>query len=203
MRDFTKPGRSLAVAEAGMAATSHPKSTQAAVEMLRSGGNAMDAAIAAIAVQSVVEPHMTGIGGDCFALFSMNGDGPAALDGSGRAPIAAIADWYVERGYNGIPPESPHAVTIPGAISAWCRLNDDYGAMPMAEILKPAIALAEQGMLVTPRVAHDWRRNTGKLLADEDTRKAFLPGGKALGVTIITQIEPFDSSQDHQRPVAR
>lgn len=179
MRDFSKPGRSLAVGEAGMAATSHPQATQTAVDVLRAGGNAMDAAIAAMAVESVVEPHMTGIGGDCFALFSMNGGAPIALDGSGRAPAAASAAWYAERGFNGISPESAHAVTIPGAIASWAQLNADYGRKALAELLQPAIELAEHGMLVTPRVAHDWQRNAAKLRTDEDTRRAFLPGGSA------------------------
>jgi gamma-glutamyltranspeptidase/glutathione hydrolase len=162
-----------------MVATSHPQSSQAALDMLRSGGNAMDAALAAIAVQSVVEPHMTGIGGDCFALFAKEDGEPIALNGAGRAPGAANAAWYVERGYNEIPENSPHAVTIPGAVSAWCQLAEDHGTKSMDEILAPAIAMAEDGVLVTPRVAHDWRRSLVKLLAHEDTREAFLPGGEA------------------------
>ena len=139
----------------------------------------MDAAIAAVAVQGVVEPHMTGIGGDCFALFSMKGSAPVALDGSGRAPSGAAAAWYADRGFNGIPAESPHAVTIPGAISAWCRLIEDNGTKPLAELLEPAIKLAEHGLLVTPRVEYDWKRNATKLVADENARRVFLPSGKA------------------------
>jgi len=92
MRDFFPPGRSLAVGSTGMAATSHPLSTLAAVEVLKTGGNAMDAAIAAVAVQCVVEPAMTGIGGDCFVLYSEKGGVPIALNGSGRAPDGANAE---------------------------------------------------------------------------------------------------------------
>jgi gamma-glutamyltranspeptidase/glutathione hydrolase len=179
VRDFSKPGRSLTIGDGGMVCTSHPAASSAGLELLRAGGNAMDAAIAAVAVQCVVEPHMTGIGGDCFALFSRMGEAPVAIDGSGRAPAAADVSWYAERGFKDIPPESPHAVTIPGAIAAWCRLNADYGKKSMAEILAPAIRLAEGGMRVTPRVAWDWGRQVARLSHDPDARNLFLPGGRA------------------------
>ena len=179
MRDFTKQGRSMLVGEHGMICTSHPASSAAGIEMLRAGGNAADAALAAIAVQAVVEPHMTGIGGDCFALLSMGGSPPIALDGSGRAPGAANAEWYVDRGIFEIPPTSAHAVTVPGAVSAWCLLNNDYGSKSLAEVLAPAIRLAEEGMRVSPRVAWDWSRQVEKLSSDPDARAMFLPGGHA------------------------
>ena len=179
MRDFTKQGRSIAVGEHGMICTSHPAASTAGLEMLRSGGNAVDAALTAIAVQGVVEPHMTGIGGDCFALFSMGGAAPISLDGSGRAPGAAKAGWYVDRDIREIPPTSAHAVTIPGAISAWCTLNRDHGTKPLSEVLAPAIRLADEGMRITPRVAWDWNRQVEKLSGNPDCHAAFLPGGRA------------------------
>lgn len=181
MRDFAKPGRSEAVSEGGMVCTSHPASSLAGLDILRAGGNALDAAIAAVAVQGVVEPHMTGVGGDCFALFSSKGSLPIALNGSGRAPAAATAPWYFEHGFEAIPAESPHAVTIPGAVAAWCKLNEDHGVLPLGDVLAPAIRLAEDGMCVTPRVAWDWARQTGKLSRDPDTRTKFLPDGKPPG----------------------
>jgi Gamma-glutamyltranspeptidase len=122
MRDFNIPTRSAAIAEHGMAATSHPFATLAAIDMLRKGGNAIDAAITAVAVQSIVEPHMTGIGGDCFVVYSPKAGTPLAFNGSGRAPAGAECEWYLDRKFSEIPGRSPRAVTIPGAIDAWCRL---------------------------------------------------------------------------------
>src|SRR5665213_1382777 len=123
MRDFAQPNRSAAVSANAMAATSHPLATLAAVDILRAGGNAVDAAIATIAVLCVTEPHMTGIGGDCFVLYSKNGAAPLALNGSGRAPAKATVDWYRGQGIRMIEPTTPHAVTVPGAIDAWCRIH--------------------------------------------------------------------------------
>ena len=103
MRSLQQPGRSPVLAPEGMASTSHPLSTQAAVTVLREGGNAMDAALAACAVQGVVEPASTGIGGDCFCLYSEGGsDKIVALNGSGRAPINLTANWLREQGIDEI-----------------------------------------------------------------------------------------------------
>src|SRR5271167_4846563 len=128
MRDFNVPGRSAAK---GMAATSHPRATLAALDVLRSGGNAADAAIAAVAMQCVVEPESTGIGGDCFVLYSKKGALPVALNGSGRAPAKATVEWYAERQIAQISTQTAHAVTIPGAVDAWCTLNREHGTKPL------------------------------------------------------------------------
>src|SRR6187549_284045 len=125
-RDFMAPGRSLAVGDRGMAATSHPAVTLAAVDMLRSGGNAVDAAIAAIALQGVIDPHMTGIGGDCFAIYAPASGQPVAINGSGRAAARADLNWFKQRGLTSIADDSPLAVTVPGAVDAWCKLNADH-----------------------------------------------------------------------------
>ena len=177
MRDFNIPGRSAAVAANGMVATSAPLATLAGLEVLRAGGNAMDAAIAAVAMQCVVEPASTGIGGDCFVLYSKKGAPPVALNGSGRAPKAATVEWYAERQINQIATQTAHAVTVPGAIDAWCTLNQEHGTKPLAELLEPAARAAEDGYRVTPRVAWDWDRNQWKL-QDPATAKVMLPGGK-------------------------
>src|SRR6516164_1937232 len=177
MRDFNLFGRSAAMAANGMAATSHPMATLAGLDVLRGGGNAADAAIAAVAMQCVVEPQSTGIGGDCFALYSRGGGLPVALNGSGRAPARARVEWYVEHGIGEIGIQTPHAVTVPGAVDAWCVLNREYGTRPLAELLEPAARAAEGGYIVTPRVGADWQRNQAKL-RDPVTARLFLPGGK-------------------------
>lgn len=180
MRDHEKPGRSLVMSLGGMAATSHPLSTLAAVEVLLAGGNALDAAVAACAVQCVVEPGSTGIGGDCFALISPDGSNRiTAFNGSGRAPRGATAAWYAECGFTAIPRRSPHAVTVPGAVDAWARLLAAHGTRSLGELLRPAIALARDGYAVTPRVARDWTDQETFLRGDPDTARIFLPRGRA------------------------
>jgi gamma-glutamyltranspeptidase/glutathione hydrolase len=163
-RDFELPGRSVVLGTRCMAATSHPLATATALDILRRGGNAVDAAVAAAAVLGVVEPTQTGIGGDCFALYMPKGQGiPLAINGSGWAPRAAATEWFIERGISAIDPASPHSVTVPGAVSAWECLARDHGTLGIDRLLAPAIRAAEEGYPVTERVARDWRRQTAKL----------------------------------------
>jgi len=182
MRHFHYPNRSAAVAGEAMVATSHPMATLTAIETLKSGGNAVDAAIAAAAILCVAEPAMTGIGGDCFALYAPKAGLPIAYNGSGRTPKAAEFTWYRDRQFTEIPIESPHSVTVPGAVEAWFRLVRDHGTKEMAELLQPAIRVAEEGVRVTPRVAFDWAIAEAKLNHDPATRGIFLPAGKPLAV---------------------
>ncbi len=181
MRSFHFPGRSTLHATEGMAATSHPLASLAAVAVLQRGGNAIDAAVTASAVLAVVEPQMTGIGGDCFALYSPGGDGEVVgLNGSGRAPAAATADWYRDRGYDAIPTDcDPHCVTIPGAIDAWERLLKAHGTIGLGEALGPAIGYAEKGYVVAPRIAHDWAESVEKLAGDPGSAEVYLRDGRA------------------------
>ena len=180
MRDLHLPGRSNVHARKGMAATSHPAATLAALDMLRDGGNAIDAAIAAAAVLAVVEPQSTGIGGDVFALYVPGGSGEViALNGSGRAPAAATLDWYREQGMSEIAFRSPHAVSIPGAIAAWQTLSDDHGRLGLRKVLQPAIAHARDGYVVHEVIAKVWAQEFDKLNATDAARRTFLPGGRA------------------------
>jgi gamma-glutamyltranspeptidase/glutathione hydrolase len=180
MKHFQRPSRPAAVSNEAMAATSHPLATEAAIAVLRDGGNAVDAAIAASAVLCLAEPHMTGIGGDCFVLYSPKGGLPLALNGSGRAPVAATLDWYLERGFREIPERSAHAVTIPGAVDAWIRLLADHGTRELGALLQPAIRLAEEGCPVAPRVAFDLRKACAQVANDPTAAPIFLRDGKPL-----------------------
>lgn len=157
MRDFHLPGRSPTFATEGMCATSHPLAARAAIDILGRGGNAMDAAIAGAVLLGICEPHMTGIGGDCFVLFNTPGsDEVQAYNGSGCAPAAASAEALRACGHETISPYSVDAVTLPGAVDAFCHLSDAHGKIGLDAILAPAIHYAEQGVPVAPRVAHDW-----------------------------------------------
>ncbi|WP_152982081.1 gamma-glutamyltransferase family protein [Prosthecomicrobium hirschii] len=162
-----------------MAATSHPLATGAALDCLKAGGNAVDAAVTAAAVLAVVEPHMTGIGGDCFAIVAKPGEALAGVNGSGRAAAAASTDWYLERGFTEIGATSPHAVTVPGTIAAWAHLLDRFGRFGLDRCLAPAIEFAEDGYAVAPRVGHDWAGFVQKLAADPGASLHYLPGGRA------------------------
>ena len=179
MRNFDQPGRSVAVGTDGMAATSSPLATLAAIDVLRTGGNAVDAAITASAILCITEPHMTGIGGDCFALIGKPNGAVLGLNGSGRSSSNADADWLKASGLTEIAPQSVHAITVPGAIDAWDQLLKEEGTMTLAEALKPAIALAERGVPTTPRVARDWPESEALLAADEGGRMHYLKDGRA------------------------
>ncbi|ASY64149.1 Gamma-glutamyltranspeptidase [Sinorhizobium sojae CCBAU 05684] len=186
MRNFEDPGRSLAVARRGMAATSHPASSLTAIEILKAGGNAIDAAVAAVAVQSVVEAGSTGVGGDCFAMIAVEGSTDIrAYNGSGRTPAALTGNALRAEGVTAIERSSPHAVTVPGAVDAWCRLLKDFGRMPMAEVLQPAIVMSRDGYALTPRVAADLSLQRDLLAADPTTRATFLVEGAAPAVGSI------------------
>ena len=179
MRDFQRPGRSSVHGINGMAATSQPLATITALDVLKAGGNAVDAAVAACAVLGVVEPQSTGIGGDCFVLYAPKGRvPPIAMNGSGRAPQAATVERLRELGLSEIGFQSPHAVTVPGAVDAWSQLLDDHGSKNFAELLQPAIRFAEDGYAVSPRVAMDWAANAEKLSDCPAAKRIFMPGGQ-------------------------
>ena len=149
MRDFHLPGRSPVLATNGMCATSHPLATKTAIDILQSGGNAMDAAIAGAVLLGICEPQMTGIGGDCFILWSDTPDSPVqALNGSGRAPAALDAEMLRASGETKIPELSAHAVTIPAAVDAFCHLAETVGRLGLPDLLAPAICYAEELSLI-------------------------------------------------------
>ncbi len=183
MRNLELPGRSPVHSTHGMAATSHPLSTLTALDVLRTGGNAMDAAVAACAVQCVVEPQSTGVGGDCFVLYSRGGtDEVIAFNGSGRAPAGATVEAYEKAGIKVIEPYMAHAVTVPGAVDAWDRLIADHGSRELGELLRPAIALAREGYPISSRTAFDWKSARETMLNDPNTAALFMPDGEVPAV---------------------
>lgn len=157
MRDFQRPGRSAVFAQNGMCATSHPLAAQTAIDILKRGGNAMDAAIAGAVLLGICEPQMTGIGGDCFVLFNRAGETKVrALNGSGRSPVNESAARLRDHGHSCVPLHSAEAVTIPGAIDAFCHLSETEGRLGLDTLLAPAIHYSKEGVPVAPRVAFDW-----------------------------------------------
>src|ERR1700730_878585 len=179
MRNFHLAGRSTVHARNAMVATSHPLAALTAIEILRAGGTAVDAAVAARALLAVIEPQSTGIGGDCFALLQPKGEGKiVAYNGSGRAPMAATAEWYLERKIHSVPLTSAHAVSIPGAVDAWATILRDHGKFGLDTLLQPAIRAAEQGYVVAPRIAFDWNNGLQKLRGGTNTQRYLLPHGK-------------------------
>jgi gamma-glutamyltranspeptidase / glutathione hydrolase len=178
-RDFQLPGRSQVIAGEGMAATSHPLATLAAIDVLRAGGNAADAAVTAVAVQCVVEPHMTGIGGDCFTLIADPGKPVWGYNGCGRAGAKASTEALLAQGIRAIEPTSPHAVNVPGAIEAWGEILKAHGTWPFERVLAPAIRYAEHGFPVAPRVANDWKNFVAKLGNSAGATRHYLVDGRA------------------------
>jgi gamma-glutamyltranspeptidase/glutathione hydrolase len=165
MRDFHLPGRSPVFAANGLCATSHPLAAATAIDLLKSGGNAMDAAIGAAVLLGLCEPQMTGLGGDCFVLFTPPGEETVkALNGSGRAPAGLSAEALRDQGHIVVPLSGATPVTVPGAVDAFCRLSEDWGRLSLEETLAPAIRYAEEGIPVAPRVAFDWAASVDALV---------------------------------------
>ncbi len=179
MRDFQSPGRSMVYARNGMCATSHPLAAQAAVSLMQSGGNAVDAAIGAAVLLGFCEPPMCGLGGDLFALVKPAGsERLVALNGSGRAPAGLDPEALRAGGATAMPEGAPDAVTVPGAVDAFARLSADWGRLGLAASLGPAIRYAEEGVAVAPRTAADWADAASTLKGA--ARGHFLRDGRAL-----------------------
>jgi gamma-glutamyltranspeptidase/glutathione hydrolase len=160
-------------------ATSQPLATGAALRVLQEGGNAFDAAVTAAAVLNVVEPHMTGIGGDMFALFWSARDGRIlGLDASGRSGSLATPDTILALGLDDVPYRGAGAITVPGALSGWAALLEEYGTLSLGEALAPAIEIARGGFPVTPIIAGQWKDTEEILQRDPGARATFLLDGE-------------------------
>ena len=174
MRDIHYPGRSNVLSTKGIAATSHPLSSLEAISILKKGGNAIDAAIAASAVQAVVEPCSTGVGGDCFALISINGKKPVSINGSGIAPKNSSLDYFKSNKIKKINLDSPLSVTIPGAVHAWYTMHQKFGKLDFCQLFKSAENYARNGYPVYEIVSKSWKENFLKLKKNKNTKKVFL-----------------------------
>ena len=171
--------RSEVIAPHGMAATSQPLATQIALDILKAGGSAVDAAIAANAALGLMEPTGCGIGGDLFAIvWDAQAKELTGLNASGRAPKAMTLEYFQERGIKKIPAFGPLPVSVPGAVDGWFELHERYGRLPMTDILAPAIAYAENGFPVSEVIAHYFRNNERRISQYPGFKETFMPNGR-------------------------
>jgi gamma-glutamyltranspeptidase/glutathione hydrolase len=162
----------------GVIATSQPLASAAGLQVLQSGGNAIDAAVTAAAVLAVVEPTMTGVGGDVFAMvYDARTKTLRGLNSSGRAGTHADADMLVAKGRTAMPAEGVYPITVPGAVAGWAALLEQYGTVTLARVLEPAIHYARDGFPVSEIIGAQWEAAAARL--DQGAAAVFLPGGRA------------------------
>jgi gamma-glutamyltranspeptidase/glutathione hydrolase len=172
--------RSEVIAQQGMACTSQPLATQAALDILKQGGSAVDAAIAANAVLGVVEPMSCGIGGDLFAIvWDTKTTKLHGLNGSGRSPAALKREHFVELKLTSIPKEGPLPVSVPGCVDGWIELHKKFGKLPLSQVLAPAIYYANNGYPVTEVIAEDWHSTPEDVQKQPGFKETFMPNGHA------------------------
>jgi len=172
--------RSEVIASNGMAATSQPLATQVALDILKKGGNAIDAAIAANAVLGLVEPTGCGMGGDLFALiWSADRKKLYGLNASGRSPRSLRLDYFKDNGYEFIPSLGPLPVSVPGCVDGWFEMHEMFGKLPIRDILQPAINYAREGFPVSEVIAYYLDRGTKALEEYPNIKEVYMPGGKA------------------------
>jgi gamma-glutamyltranspeptidase/glutathione hydrolase len=172
--------RSEVIAQHGMAATSQPLATQVALDILKKGGSAIDAAIAANAVLGLVEPTGNGMGGDLFAIiWDADKNELTALNASGRSPKSLTLDYFIKNEMTKIPSHGPLPVSVPGCVDGWFELHKEYGKLPMSEILQPAIEYSENGFPVTELVAYYMNLSVPFLSKYAGFAEVFAPKGKA------------------------
>ena len=172
--------RSEVIAQNGMACTSQPLATQVALDVLKAGGNAVDAAIAANAVLGLMEPTGNGIGGDIFVIvWDARTKKLYGLNGSGRSPYELNRDYFIKNGYSKIPSHGALSVSVPGCVDGWFELNKRFGRLPMNQILAPAVKYAREGFPVSEVIAYYWQSNSRSLQKYPGFAEIFMPGGKA------------------------
>jgi gamma-glutamyltranspeptidase / glutathione hydrolase len=172
--------RSVVMARQGMAATSHPLATQIAVQLLRQGGSAIDAAIGANAALGLMEPTGAGIGGDLFAIvWDAKQKELRGLNASGRSPKGLTVDKFREQGLTCVPASGPLSVTVPGAVDGWFALHGAYGRLEFGDLLAPAVYYAENGFALTEVIAEEWAASAAELKDYPGFAEVYMPTGRA------------------------
>ncbi len=176
---FPQQNRPVTMAPHGLVASPHYLASEAGVDILKRGGSAVDAAIAANAVLNVVYPHMCGIGGDAFWLiYDAAKKDLSFLNASGRSPYAATIDHFQKAGMKSIPLRGLLPVTVPGAVDGWFEAHEHFGKLPMAAVFEPAIGYARNGYPVSHMLSFKIQEAAGDLFAFPSSASLFLPGGK-------------------------
>ena len=180
MTGLTFATRSEVIAQHGMACTSQPLATQVAIDILKKGGSAVDAAIAADAMLGLVEPTGSGIGGDLFAIvWDAKTQKLYGLNASGRSPKSLTLKYFKDKGIKHIPALGPLPVSVPGGVAGWFELHGKFGKLKMQENLQPAINYAKEGFPVSELIAYYWKRNADRLKEFEGFAEIYMPNGKA------------------------
>ena len=175
-----RPGRSIVRSRHGMVASSQPLASQVGLEVLKRGGNAVDASIAMAAMLNVTEPMMTGVGGDAFMLVYWSKTKELkGLNASGRAPTALTLDYFAKKKITKMPQFGMESITVPGAFDGWVTLLEKYGTMKLADVLAPAIDTAENGFPVMEKTAEDWNSEVAKLKKNPAAAANYLVDGRA------------------------
>jgi len=172
-----KSGRSVVMAPNGMVAASQPLAAQVGIDILKQGGNAVDAAIAANAAIGLMEPMSCGIGGDLFVIYwDAKSKKLYGLHANGRMPLAATLKYFADKKLDDIPDAGPLSWSVPGCVDGWCTLHQKFGKLEMSKILQPSIDYAENGFPVSEVIAGYWSAAEPTLSRDADTAKVFLLG---------------------------
>ncbi|HUG18822.1 MAG TPA: gamma-glutamyltransferase, partial [Planctomycetaceae bacterium] len=177
--EFPHQSRSVVIAKNGLVATSHPLAAQVGLDVLKSGGNAADAAIAASAMMGLVEPMSCGIGGDLFAIYwHAKTQQLYGLNASGRSPYTLTKKVFDERGLVQIPLDGPLSWSVPGCVDGWDQLRQTFGTQSFQQLLAPSIHYAEEGVPVPEVIAGYWKGSAESLSKWPDSAQTYLPGGK-------------------------
>src|SRR5438132_3294310 len=174
-----RPGRSVVMAPHGMVCCAHPLAAQIGLDVLKSGGNAVDAAIAVNAAMGLMEPMSCGVGGDLFAIvWDAKTQKLYGLNASGRAPYKATRPFFADQGLREIPETGPLSWSVPGCVNGWDALLKRFGTRTFAQLLPPSIGYAEDGFPVPEVIAGYWRAGEPKLSRHPESIAVYLPGGR-------------------------